>query len=336
MGSSGTGDAGLLTATTPGLRGKAPWASPLVAALLAGLLLAPQGAGEGGELPESDSQPPPSHSVELVEDSPCCPKQMVVEVEGAGDEARPRQLRLSARIDDVERLVPVVGDRLLVAGTMRYGGEAIVLADLREMKQEQVLWTHGWTLSPSTRFLVYRTHHPRMVPPGGRRSILLLWDLTKPPSENIPGEAEEWPTPNLGRVIFPEENLERGSYDVRIAPDWGLSSEFLWSEDGRRLVFLATEFLDEQMEERECSIVRIDLADDGSVTALEREPLLPALVAFRGEPRPGAVPPDRSLCFYAPELSWLESAPGEPPRVLARVDQLSAADLGAALAITVP
>lgn len=304
--------------------------------LWAALLLAPAGsAGQDESLAESSTQAsrPP---VRLVEESPCCPKEIVVEAPDPENEAAPQILRLSARIEEIDRLLPVVGDQLLVAGTMRYGGEALILADLRRRRREQVIWTHGWTLSPSGQFLVYRTHHPRMVPAGGRRSILLLWDLTKPPSENIQGEPSDWPTPNLGRVIYPQENRERNSYDVRIAPSWYLGSDFLWSEDEPRLVFLVTELLDEHLEERECSIVRLDLAADGSVEAIEQAPLLPTLVTFRGRPRPGVVVPNESLCFYATKLSWADEEPGQPPRVVAELDELSASDLGPSLVIEVP
>jgi hypothetical protein len=273
-------------------------------------------------------------SSELVEETPCCPKEVVLSVTTVGAPGNPpRLLRLSERIENIIELIPVVDDRVLVAGSMRYGGEAIIVANLREAVQEQGIWTYGWAVSPSRRFLVYRTHYPRMMPPEGRRSILLLWDLSKPPAENMKGEAREFPTPNLGRVLFPEVNVERGSFDVSLAPDWGLNSPFLWSKDSRRLVFLASYWLDPRREARECSIVRIDLSPDGGVESIERALLRPDRITFRGRPRYDRLAPNESVCFYTEKLKWDE---GEPVRVVAGLDPLAASELGSTLVIDVP
>lgn len=213
----------------------------------------------------------PPYSVWVSTQTECCPKVVELRVRKEGwDEER--TLEMSGRIQTLQKLQPVIEPRLLVVGELRYGGTNLWIANLETLEQEAEIWNYGYGVSPSGRFLAYQTHYPRMALPNARRSIFLLYDLSLPPEDNRPGPPSDWPEPNLGTPIFPEENVEEGSWSIFESElSYGLVSPFLWSKDERVLVFLVGGGV--EPDDRGNFIVRLGLTADGMVEAIRQERL---------------------------------------------------------------
>ena len=214
----------------------------------------------------------PPYSVWVGNQTECCPKIVELRVKKEGWEEE-RALEMTGRTQTLQKLQPVIEPRLLVVGTLRYGGTNLWIANLETLEQEAEIWNYGYGLSPSGRFLVYQTHYPPHGLPGGRRSIFLLYDLSLPPEENRPGPLSDWPEPNLGTPIFPKENVERRSWSILESQrSYGLTSPFLWSQDEATITFLTGGSL-EDMNDRRGYIVRVDLSPDGQVREVRQEQL---------------------------------------------------------------
>ncbi len=215
----------------------------------------------------------PPYSVWVGNQSECCPKVLDLRVKKTGWD-KEKTLGMTGRMETLEKLQPVVKPRLLVVGKLPpAGGWDLWIANLETMKQEAEIWSYGYGVSPSGRFLAYQTHYPSRGPPNGRRSIFLLYDLSRPPDDNRTGPLSDWPEPNLGTPIFPKENVERHSWSIYEAKRfYGITSPFLWSADGSSMVFLVTGYL-QSLKDRHGYIVRVDLTPDGQVRQVRQEQL---------------------------------------------------------------
>lgn len=180
------------------------------------------------------------YEVTLLEDTgECCPRTFEFRVldKAAGAE---KSLILTGRVAELKDIRLVSGDRLAIVGRLRYGGDIVVLGDLDSGEQMDVLWAHSFGFSPSERYLIYESHYPRHVMPIGRRSILLLYDLDTTAEENrLLGFDQATDQHMAGIPVYPASNAFPKSYDVRIANELLVVSPYLWSEDGRRVAFVA-------------------------------------------------------------------------------------------------
>lgn len=237
--------------------------------------------------------------------TPCCPRVVDLQVVRDKAEGVVRPLQVTGRLQRLTGLDLLVDQRLLVRGELPWGGDVLVVGNARTSEQEETIEAYGFGLSPDRRLLVYQTHYPRMVPPAARRSIFLLYDFSKSPQANWIGDGrQEWPHPNVGRPVFPEENVVRQSGDVFLGGSYHVASPFLWSPSSDAIVFLAQ--LNHEETAEECFLVRIDLTGQGRVEQIRKRPLLDALVdpGFRKtmEEELGEAP----FCFGAEHLRWVE------------------------------
>lgn len=191
--------------------------------------------------------------------TPCCPSQVDLLVRRLGEEGS-YSFRLEERIEEIEGVDLVVGDRAIVRGGLTYGGWTLLIVDLAARLRETALWTYGHALAPAKDRLVYQTHYPRLAG-GSRRSIVLLYDLRKTAAENRVGALPRgWPDPNEGRPLFPPQNACTGSTNVALDRQYVVASPFLFSPDGRRVVFLAIDQTDDSAQRS--FLVRVDLDGD--------------------------------------------------------------------------
>ena len=268
-----------------------------------------------GETPRTAPNEPlsvetPWYAAWVQAETSCCPKSLKLGVQ-KDDAGETVLLELTGRMEEIEELQPVAEQRLLLVGELRYGGTSLWIANVESLEQEAEIWTYGYGLSPSKRFLVYETHYPRLaLPVESRRSIVLLYDLTRSPAQNRSGAPADWPEPNLGAPVFPKENVERRSWRVLEAEhEYSVTSPFLWSHDETMLVFLAMRF-DENHANRQSLIVRVDLTREGNVSGILQEP-----VSLENlDPRQATVPlaklSESPILVNLDSLSWVEGEEG--------------------------
>lgn len=269
-------------------------------------------------------------SARVIEETTCCPKSVTVTVEEGGIE---RALRLTGRVKELKGLALVGDRRLLLAGELPRGGTNLLIGNLVNLQQEAEIWTYGYGISPSGRWLAFQTHYPRMALPEARRSIFLLYDLTKPPTGNRSGPETEWPEPNLGQLLFPEENVELETWSIFTAERaFGLNSPFLWSETENRLVFLVGTRPDPYGWPI-CYVVNIHLSDRGRVEAIRRRKLTEEKMEMPFKTTTDALrEEERPLCLIAHTLEWAEE--GMYERIVAEPG--TGSDLGRKVWIEVP
>lgn len=149
-------------------------------------------------------------------------------------------------------------DKVLIECTLPMSGSSIsgktlLIIDTDKGIVQDTIRCFEYSLSPSKRFLVYRTWYPRMAPRELRKSIILSYDLSISAIDNRFSFANEFTYNNAGLPIFPEANayysdfdpndIEEGhdikKYNPNLDKDeYILTSHFLWSEDEQVLVFL--------------------------------------------------------------------------------------------------
>lgn len=156
---------------------------------------------------------------------------------------------------DIER-VEIVNDRMLVVGDQNL--KDITLIDLKQGKEIDFFYGFGPQLSETRRYLLYQKfYHGRGMEPT-QSDLLLLYDLTASPEENrvekkykhsreksqhIGDPAYQVAAINVGRPIYPPENVTQQSYFVwvpapeerhQIVPE----GEYLWLENDSKVVFV--------------------------------------------------------------------------------------------------
>lgn len=293
------------------------WATTMLSSTLSLVILSLLGAGGwvgltsaaagiGTESTAALSVEGPRFSATVRRNTECCPKTLVLTVQK--DQEESAAMSMEGRLQTLTGLQLVGQHRLLVTGELRYGGTGLWIADLETLSQETEIWTYGYSVSPSGRRLVYQTHYPRMVPPEGRRSIFLLYDLTRPPAGNRPGSRSDWPEPNLGTPIFPEENVEQRSWDIHAAERrYSLISPFLWSKDEMTVLFLVAEHGEVgTLKTRGSHIVRVDLSEQAEVIDVRREPLTLENLHLPQATVPHVELEDRELVVHLESLDWAE------------------------------
>ena len=177
-------------------------------------------------------------AVEVAERAPCCPSRLSITATPVA--GPPFNFEVEGRVQELTAVRLAAAGKLLVEGRLRYGGDVVLVVDLANRVLDQSLWAYGYALSPDATRLVYQTHYPRMALPEGRRSIVLLYDLRESPARNRSGDLpQDWPQWNAGRPVFPRKNACTGSPDIFLDGDYVVSSPFLWSPDGQRVVFFA-------------------------------------------------------------------------------------------------
>ncbi len=266
-----------------------------------------------GQDPSRQEIEDPPYSVRVGNQSECCPKVLELRVEKTGWD-KEKTLEMTGRMQNLEKLRPVVKPRLLVVGTLRYGGTNLWIANLETLIQEAEVWTYGYGVSPSGRWLAYQTHYPRLgVPLDTRRSIVLLYDLSLPPDGNAHGPLSGRPEgeSNPGTPIFPRENAERRSWRIMEATDeYDVSSPFLWSDDEKVLVFVAMKF-DENPDHRKSFVVRVDLTEAGTVSSFLQQPLTLDNLDARRATAPLSKLAESPILVNLETLSWEEGEEGK-------------------------
>ncbi|MDA2938196.1 hypothetical protein MYX75_08045 [Acidobacteria bacterium AH-259-A15] len=169
----------------------------------------------------------------------CCPgeKEIVLRVhQKQGDQGQ--EVVVEGRFASVEEVMVVPGEKLLVMGQLPRGGNIISVVDSSANRQETTIWNYGHSLSPSGRYLLYQTWYPRMVAPEARRSILVLYDLSKTLEANRlnPRDFTFQETP--GFPVYPDANLAQQSYNILLEELHLTLSPLLWSSDDGRIVFI--------------------------------------------------------------------------------------------------
>lgn len=286
-----------------------------------------------GTTPDPPSLQGPPAWVQVSSQTECCPKGVVLKVQ-TEENPTERSIELAGRMQRLREIRLVFPPRVLLVGDLRYGGTNLWIANLEALKQEAEIWSYGYGISPSKRYLAYRSHYPPMALPDARRSIFLLYDLSLAPDENRSGPRSDLPAPKLGAPIFPQENVHEDSWSIYESDqEYSLNSPFLWSEDEQKIAFIAASDLQPTIGPT-CYVVRIDLTEDGRVRNVAQAKLTSRNVEspHRSASVLETAEKEKPLCLVAEELSWAEE--GKYDRIVANPGQASS--LGPKIFITVP
>ncbi len=173
------------------------------------------------------------------------------------------------------------GNRGLLIGELPGSGGNMTIININEGKVQDNIWAYGCSISPSKRFLVYKTWHPRLGPMNLRKSIVLIYDITGTQASNRFPTVTEYSYRNAGLPIFPEANayfaasdpnslgdgtIDLKAYDVNLDDEYGVLSPFLWSDDEKQLVFFVF-----NRDEQTNHLVQIDLSNGVENPAIFRK-----------------------------------------------------------------
>ncbi|HRC87337.1 MAG TPA: hypothetical protein PK413_17180 [Thermoanaerobaculia bacterium] len=141
-----------------------------------------------------------------------------------------RQLVLANETTTLERL-EVIGSRLAVLGKVGDLADIVTLYDLAQGKRLDSFLCYAPSLSPDGRTLVAHAFYPRFAPAASQSSVVEIYAL------EAAGE-KSGPT-----AVYPRENLESGATEAWVENEIDrhsvlISAGWLWSEDGRRVVFV--------------------------------------------------------------------------------------------------
>lgn len=166
---------------------------------------------------------------------------------------------LFSRVRSIKAFYFLENDRLLVLGKLKRAGIVFIL-DLKECKVLDEFWCYAPTISPTGRFLVYKKFYPYHGLPPTRTTVVLLYDMRKPPAENrVPVVGyTAWPKEQVGLPIYPEPYVKARAYvlveEQLQNPNWyNLGSPFLWSADANDVVFLCN-------HQKQTYIVRVNIS----------------------------------------------------------------------------
>ncbi len=158
-----------------------------------------------------------------------------------------KEITITGRFKMIKELHIAENNKLLAIGELPRGGDAISIVDLSKYGVQDTIWAYGYALSPSKRFIAFLSHYPPYGLPEFKRSILLIYDLSKSSAENrlpslniLSADADKF----VGIPAFPDVNVEEQSYDINLDTKHNFTSPLLWSEDETKLVF--TEYYNNQ------------------------------------------------------------------------------------------
>ena len=196
----------------------------------------------------------------------------------------------------------------------------ITVFDLKKSKQVDMFWCYGPTPSHSKRFWVYKKFIPyHGVPPGVMSSVALVYDMSKSPEKNRVPVISYTPKPKayVGIPIYPASHANAKAYLVpeqlqaNLVPGWQhiIVSPFLWSNDGRQVVFLCTHLVERYDRPH---IVRIDLSAGVDRPRIFERPIILTHEFFKSaNPRATTNEIDESRrenrLFSADKIEWLGS-----------------------------
>ena len=150
-------------------------------------------------------------------------------------------------------------DRLVVVGKLKRA-EIVFVLDLKEAKVLDDFWCYAPTISPAGRFVVYKKFYAPHELPAARATVVLMYDMRKPPAGNrVPVVGyTAWPKEQVGLPIYPEPYVKARAYvlveEQLQNPNWyNLSSPFLWSADANDVVFLCN-------HRKQTYIVRVNIS----------------------------------------------------------------------------
>jgi hypothetical protein len=182
---------------------------------------------------------------------------------------------LWSRIRSVKNLYLLENDRLVIHGKLKRA-DIISMLDLKQNELADGFWCYDPVLSPSKRFYVYEKFYPYHGLPATQTSVVLVYDMEKPPPENrVPvKDYTEWPKEQVGLPIYPGPYVKARAYVLleQGEPEWqhyGVNSPFLWSEDENRVVFLST-------HKKQLYIVRVELSDGIRKPKIFKKPIVVA------------------------------------------------------------
>lgn len=172
------------------------------------------------------------------------------------------------------REIRLSGDRFVALGRLRgSAGDVTLVGDTRRGEILATLWGFQPVISPDAKHVVYEKFIPRMMTSDPWPAVLLA-DVNAPEV--------------VGREVYPGSAAGGAAHSV-ISP-------FLWSEDGRRVVFFDKIGQWASWDDYRVAFVSLALSDAGA-TEVRTSPVDPAQWALAGVPKD-------EIHLYVSRLHW--------------------------------
>lgn len=144
-----------------------------------------------------------------------------------------KELTYQDRIREVSKIAPLAGNRLGIFGELSRGGNQIAVVDLDSMSLVSQTHSFEYEISPSGRYIVFRSWCPKMGLPDFRFSVIMGLDVMGAKSINEEGEARVDPV-----QLYPSPERYTPTDPVPLEERVLFLSPMLWSESGERVYFM--------------------------------------------------------------------------------------------------
>ena len=143
------------------------------------------------------------------------------------------------------KYMEIANELLIVFGAIENTADVVTIFGLNNLKEKDSILCYGPLLSRTRRYIVYKKFYPRFADPPATSNVLLIYDLSKAPTENRLDQKERNRGPDfVGIPIYPEDNVRKKSYSAWVEnpierhtfypPD----GKYLWANNDKKLIIV--------------------------------------------------------------------------------------------------
>ena len=148
-------------------------------------------------------------------------------------------LQMPDEIGQVNRIVPLKGNRAIVQGMVNGSVSEIVVLDWANAQIVDTFMCYLPEISPDGERIAFLKFYPPRGHDYEPRDFVMIYDTIRSASENRPSGVQEKDRINVGRTVFPKDHQNRQGDNVgkSVEPGYRSSSKLFWSAESSDLVF---------------------------------------------------------------------------------------------------
>lgn len=156
------------------------------------------------------------------------------------EDMREKTVILPDRIAQIDSISQTSNNKAIITAELGWMAQALCIVDLKQGKVIDLIGIYAPSVSPDRNFILYNNWY---TPHVGGENIFRLYDVRKTPAENTCGYDDNDPhhkrlSDDLrGFQVYPQKPEQSDCTEVDDNDDNMAVSEYLWSQDSRRVVF---------------------------------------------------------------------------------------------------